>query len=213
VLHERVVRGEVVDDVAVAPVLEVPTALCAWEPTYALAEYTMVGAEFPMPDLPDRWSDVAPRAGAEQLDDDVDLAVHQLVEPWSVGSNGRVDTVCVDGVVTDALGVLGVRRARAVELTVAEAVAWLAWAGASGGAHGRRRGAAAGRFGAWWMIAALGDVLDDWPLDPDAVGDLASSLRWYRWDAFEPAVGWSLQIAVEDPTERLAWAINASDAV
>ena len=42
--------------------------------------------------------------------------------------------------------------------TAAEAVAWLAWAGASGGAHGRRRGAAAGRFGALWLVAALADA-------------------------------------------------------
>ena len=34
--------------------------------------------------------------------------------------------------------------ARWAPLDAAEAVAWLAWAGASGGAHGRRRGAAAG---------------------------------------------------------------------
>jgi hypothetical protein len=213
VLHERVVRGEDVDDVDVAPVLELPTALYAWEPAYTLAQYTDAGAQFPMPKLPDHWSEVTPRTGAEHLDDDVELAVQQLVEPWTVGSNGRVESVCVAGELADALGAFGVRRARAVELTPAQALAWLAWAGASGGAHGRRRGAAAGRFGAWWMLAALGDVLDDWPLDPDAVGELASSLRWYRWDAFEPLAGWWLQIAVEDPTERVAWAISAVDAV
>lgn len=215
VLHERVVRGEAVgaDVIDVAPVLELPTALCAWEPTYALAKYTAVGAEFPMPTLPDRWSEVEPQMGAERLDDDVELAIHQLVEPWLVGSNGRADTVCVEGGLTGALGGLGVRRARAVELTPAQAVAWLAWAGASGGAHGRRRGAAAGRFGAWWTVAAFADVLDEWPIDPNAVGEIAASLRWFRWDAFEPTVGWSLQIAVEDPAERLAWAISVADAV
>ena len=45
--------------------------------------------------------------------------------------------------------------ARLAVLTPAEALAWLAWAGASGGAHGRRRGNAIGRFGAWWVLAAL----------------------------------------------------------
>ena len=89
---------------------------------------------------------------------------------------------------------------------------WLAWAGASGGAHGRRRGAAAGRFGAWWTLAALGDLTDEWPVDPDALGALAAELRWYRWDAHEPAMGWQLQLAVEDPEESVAWAILARDA-
>ena len=91
-------------------------------------------------------------------------------------------------------------------------MAWIAWAGASGGAHGRRRGAASGRFSAWWLLGALGDYTDDWPVDPDMLGQFANELRWYRWDAFEPTVGWSLQLAVEDPDEDVAWAIAALDA-
>ncbi len=146
------------------------------------------------------------------LDDDVEYAVRQLVEPWTTSSNGQVDVVCVDGDVAGALGALGLRRARVVELEPAVAIAWLAWAGASGGAHGRRRGAAAGRFGAWWTLAALGDLTDEWPVDPDALGALAAELRWYRWDAHEPAMGWQLQLAVEDPEESVAWAILARDA-
>ena len=88
----------------------------------------------------------------------------------------------------------------------------LAWAGASGGAHGRRRGAAAGRFGAWWLLATLGDLIEDWPVEPDELGALAAELRWHRWDAHEPTVGWLLQIAVEDVANETAWAITARDA-
>jgi hypothetical protein len=146
------------------------------------------------------------------LDDDVELAVRQLVEPWLTGSNGQADIVCVDGDVAGALGALGLRRARIAELDPATALAWLAWAGASGGAHGRRRGAASGRFGAWWTLAALGDLLDDWPIPPDELGQLASELVWYRWDAHEPTLGWTLQLAVEDPSNDAAWAILARDA-
>ena len=72
---------------------------------------------------------------------------------------------------------------------------------------------AAGRFGAWWLLATLGDLTDDWPVDPDELGALAAELRWYRWDAHEPTVGWSLQIAVEDVANDTAWAITARDAV
>ena len=212
VAHERVIRGEAVGEVELAPVLDIPTELATWEPSYALATYSETGAEFPMPALRDDHSEISPVAGAERLDDDVELATRQLVEPWTVGSNGRLDTVCVAGGVDEALGALGVRRARVVELEAAEAIAWIAWAGASGGAHGRRRGAASGRFGAWWLLAALADRLDEWPLSAAAIGEIAGSLRWHRWDAFEPAVGWNLQIAIEDPEDSVAWAINATDA-
>jgi len=164
-----------------------------------------------MPALPAEWRDTDPTP-AEVLDDDVEYAVRQLVEPWTTSSNGRVDVVCVDGDLAGALGALGLRRARVAELDPATAIAWLAWAGASGGAHGRRRGAAAGRFGAWWTLAALGDLADEWPVDPDALGALAAELRWYRWDAHESVMGWQLQLAVVDPEESVAWAILARDA-
>jgi hypothetical protein len=88
----------------------------------------------------------------------------------------------------------------------------MAWAAASGGAQGRRPGAAAGRFGAWWAVAALAGRLDEWPGGPADLGEAAAGLRWYAWDAAEPATGWRLQIAVEDPASSLAWAIAAVDA-
>lgn len=212
VAHERVIRGEPVGDGDVSDVLDIPLVLQPWEPDYAVATYRDGGAEFPAPDLPDEWVEISPMTGAEQLDDDVDLALRQLVDPWTTTSNGRCESVCIDGDVAAALGALGLTRARLVEVESTAAIAWIAWAGASGGAHGRRRGAASGRFGAWWLLAALGDLLDEWPVDPDVLGDLASELRWYRWNAFEPDVGWSLRLAVEDREEGVAWALLASDA-
>lgn len=212
VAHERAIRGEPIDEPDLADVLDIPTLLHPWEPQYAVATYHDVGAEFPPPDLPEDWEPIEPTGGAETLDDEVDLAVRQLVEPWVVASNGRAESVCVAGDIDAALGSLGVRRARICELDPSEAIAWIAWAGASGGAHGRRRGAAAGRFGAWWLLAALGDLLDDWPVDPSELGSLAQELRWFRWNAFEPEIGWSLHLAIADPAENVAWAITAQDA-
>ncbi len=212
VVHERVLRGEsIVDDPDLAAVLELPLRVQRWEPSYALATYTDVGAEFPMPDLPDVWQDIVP-TGAERLDDDVVLAVRQLVEPWLSNSNGQLDVACVEGDAAAAIGALGVRRARLAPLEPSTALAWIAWAGASGGAHGRRRGAAGGRFGAWWLLATLGDMVDEWPVRPDDLGALAEELRWYRWDAHEPALGWTLQLAIEDVDNGIAWAITARDA-
>ena len=71
-------------------------------------------------------------------------------------SNGRADAVAVQGDVFDAIAALGVPGARAEpDLRRRPRSAVLAWTAASGGAHGRRRGMAAGRFGAWWAAAAL----------------------------------------------------------
>ncbi len=213
VAQERALRGEAIPDAADLPaVLELPLAIQPWEPEYPLAVYSDAGAEFPMPELPDDWSDITP-ADAERLDDDVDLAVRQLVEPWLASSNGQLDVACVEGDVAAAIGATGVRRARVSALDPATALAWIAWAGASGGAHGRRRGAASGRFGAWWLLATLGDLTDAWPVSPDDLRRLAAELNWYRWDAYEPAIGWSLQLATADTANGTAWAITARDAV
>ena len=211
VAHERAIRGETIDD-DLPDVLDIPLEIQGWEPQYAVATYADNDANFPAPKLPNDWEDIDLTADAERLDDDVQLAVEQLVEPWVTGSNGTVEVVCVDGDAGDAIGSFGVRRARVAELDARTAMAWIAWAGASGGAHGRRRGAASGRFGAWWLLGALGDFAEEWPVDPDALGQFANELRWYRWDAHEPAMGWNLQLVVEDPEEEVSWAINACDA-
>jgi hypothetical protein len=219
VAHERVLRGDRIDpaDVATFPdVLELPYSLQAWEPDYQLAEYQDVNAEFPSPDLPGGFESVdLPSVEEPQRvggGDPVHDAARQLVEPWTVSSNGRCDVVASSGGLPEALASLGLRRARVARLTPEQALAWLGWAGASGGAFGRRRGAALGRFGAWWMLAALADIGDDWPIDPDELGEIAADLRWWWFDAHEPATGWQMQLVVEDPRESLAWAINARDA-
>jgi hypothetical protein len=87
----------------------------------------------------------------------------------------------------------------------------MAWTAASGGAHSRRRGMAAGRFDAWWAAASLAGY--DQPPEPDELGDALAGLRWWAWDAFEPAGGWRLHLAAEATDARLAWAVVASDHV
>jgi hypothetical protein len=218
VAHERALRGERIDRASVASlpdVLELPYALAPWEPPYQLATYSDEGVESPSPARPGLFVDVdLPARSPDRFDDDdaVELAVRQLVEAWTATSNGRADVVAVEGTAADAVRVLGVHEARWAPIDPAAAVAWLAWAGASGGAFGRRRGAAAGRFGALWVVGALAGVLDDWPIPLDELGDLAADLRWWWWDAHEPATGWQLQLAVADPADGLAWAISARDA-
>ncbi len=216
VAHERVLRGEDLGDAAGldAEVLDLPWRLEAWEPAYALAEYAIDGAAFDAPVLPAALEELHLPSAIRVVGDEGDAAtaaLRELCGPWAVSSNGRVEVVAVRGDHAAAIAALGVPSARATALSPQAALAWMGWAGASGGAHGRRRGAAAGRFNAWWALAALGDLTDDWPVPPDDLGWLASDLRWFWWDAHEPLMGWMLQLAIWDEAEGLAWAIGARD--
>jgi hypothetical protein len=58
-------------------------------------------------------------------------------------------------------------------------------------------------------MATLGDVS---PGDPVAIAATLERLRWWWWDTAEPASGWELRLAVEDPAEGIAWAIAATDS-
>jgi hypothetical protein len=219
VAHERALRGEAIDETstdALPPVLEMPFEVAAWEPGYSLATYSNNGVEAPSPPLPtiadgrrfDRPTGFRP---AVVDDEPAELAVGQLVEAWTVDSNGRADVIAVEGTAVEAITALGVGSGTIVKIALADALAWMGWAGASGGAHGRRRGAALGRFGALWALATLLDVVDDWPLPLAELGELAGELRWFWWDAGEPITGWRLQLAVEDEANDLAWAMSARD--
>jgi len=215
IAHERAIRGEVIDDATLAdlpPVLDIPAQLRPWEPAYPCSTYGDAGAEHPAPARTGSPTSVEVTGGAPIDDDSTELAVQQLVDAWTASSTGRAEVVCVEGDHTEALGTLGVRSARITPIPATEAMAWIAWAGASGGAHGRRRGMAIGRFSMWWLLGALGDLHDEWPPTDADIDELLGELRWYRWDAHEPEGGWRLQLLVENEVEGVAWAINANDA-
>jgi hypothetical protein len=221
--HERVVRGEDLADFhdIDGNVFELPLRLEPWEPAYPLATYHADRVETPAPALPAAVTEVSPlaatgggvRAGVRAAEDEeAPRALLDLARPWTTESDGRAAAVAVQGDTVAALAALGVARARVTELAPADAFALMAWTAASGGAHGRRRGMAAGRFAAWWAVGALGGLLDEWPLPGTVVGELAAGLRWYRWDAGEPETGWVCRLAVEDPAAGLAWALAATDS-
>jgi hypothetical protein len=211
--HERVVRGEDVrGDAPRGPVvLELPWSLESWEPRYPLAEYHAHHAEFPAPATPSVTAVELPRGRPRRDADDVSAALADTARAWATESNGRVDASATRGDALAAIAALGPRSARIAEVPAAVALAHVAWAGASGGAHGRRRGAAAGRFSVWWLAAALAGRLDDWPADGARLADAVASCRWFLWDAAEPATGWLLRVAIEGADDR-SWAVAATDA-
>ncbi len=206
--HERVVRGE---DLRLASVdrhvLELPLVCQPWEPEYPVAKYKSDRAEFPAPRQP-RFETVA-TVPAARVGDEAEEALEALVATWVEESNGRADVACVEGDALGAIGAVGPSRVAIAEVDAQTALAWMGWAAASGGAHGKRRGAAAGRFGAWWAASSL--TASDWPPDPDELGEAISELTWYLWSDGSTS-GWILRLAAEDRAAGLGWAISAADA-
>ena len=211
--HERVMRGDDLTgvDLPGPDPLEVPRVLCDWEPEYPLAEYRSHDADFPSPPpvaggvatAVDAHGDLIPHSGVART-------LRDLVHPWT--ADGDATTAAVHGDVRGAIGALDGPEVRLIEVSLSDALAWLGWAGASGGAHGRRRGAAAGRLDAWMVLAELVDLGAVWPLDTEELGQRSARLRWYVWDAVGIGpTGWVLRVAVADPDRDVAFALMAHD--
>jgi hypothetical protein len=212
--QERVVRGEdLTDDERVdRQVVELPLVLQPWEPSYPGAEYKAAEAHFGDPPAVTDWKTYESERAPVVEDAEARRALVDLATAWVTESNGRAEAAAVDGDAAGAVAALGAGHGRIAAVDLGPALSAMAWTGASGGAHGRRRGMAAGRFAAWWTLAALTGLLDDWPVPPEQLYAAASSLRWHRWDAGEPETGWSLRLAVEDTQRGRSWAVSAVDA-
>jgi hypothetical protein len=211
--HERVVRGEDLTGARLSgpPVLDLPLRLAAWEPDYFLAHYRSDGVDLPGPKPPPLAPVDAPARAPDPGQDAATDALVDAVRAWTEGSEGRAEAVTVRGDALDAIAALGRDRIRMAQLTSSDALGALAWAGASGGAHARRPGAAAGRFAAWWAGAALTGLVEEWPVDADILGDGLTALRWYAWDSGGAATGWQLHLAIEESGAGRAWAVAAVD--
>jgi hypothetical protein len=212
VAQERVVRGEDLRDVPGAhpEVLELPLVLAPWEPAYPLATYRADTVEVPDPGAePVAMAAADARPGPALDRPGAIRALTDLVEVWTTESGGSARAVAVRGGPAEAVAALGFGRHRLGRIEPPAAVARMAWAAASGGAHGVRRGAALGRFDAWWAAAALAGL--DWPPDPEALGAALERLSWWVWDDGLPGTGWVLRLAAAD--ERAGWAaaLDATD--
>jgi len=211
--HERVVRGEDLtgETLPGPPVLDLPLRLADWEPEYLLAHYRPDGVDLPGPVLPALTPVDVPSSAPDARHDPATHALLDAVRAWTDGSEGRAEATTVGGDASAAITALGRDRVRTAELSPSEALCTLAWAGASGGAHARRPGAAVGRFAAWWAGAALTGLLDEWPVDATRLGDALTRLRWYAWDSGGTTTGWQLHLAIEDQSSGRGWAVAAVD--
>jgi hypothetical protein len=212
VAQERVLRGE---DLRQAPeahpeVLELPLVLAPWEPAYALATYRADRIEVPDPGAePVPMAAGGARPGPLLDRPGATRALIDLVEVWTTESGGTARAVVVRGAPAEAVAALGYGDHRLGPIPPAAAMARMAWAAASGGAHGVRRGAALGRFDAWWAAAGLLGL--DWPPDPDELGRELQRLTWWVWDDGLPGTGWVLRLAAADPAAGWSAALDATD--
>ncbi len=200
---ERIVRQDKVDDVADLPELQ------DWEPVYSLPLYKSDRIETPSPKLSPAETVSLPGEFSIADDPISEQALNDLVEPWVTQSNGRSQTVTVEGSPLQAISALGLRAAHISRLDPKLALAIMGWTASSGGAHGDRRGAAAGRYLAWWVVASLSDL--DWPAPADDIGSAVTGMEWLWFDDKSPDSGWALRLAIGDPSSGLSWAISASD--
>jgi len=208
IAHERAIRGEEIAGEFDRGVFDIPLVL-EWEPEYPLAEYHSDHADFPTPDPVEGGPIALPDDPPRIQDEPTEEALLALVTPWTTMSNGVTDLAIVEGDAAAAIAALGVPAATGARVGLDVALGWMAWTAASGGAHGRRRGMAAGRFHAWSAVAALTGL--DWPVDADDLRQAGSSLQWWLWND-GAATGWRLQIAIHDPMDGLGWAFSAADA-
>lgn len=212
VAQERVLRGEILgdDDRAHLEVLHLPGLMLDWEPTYALATYHAHHVEVSEPWEPRaRLEPVRSDAGDPLDDAELSDALLDLVQPWTTESNGAARAIVVDGDAGSAARSLTFDGLRMTAITLQEALQRMAWAAASGGAHGRRRGAALGRFLTFYVCSLVTDV--GWPADADALHRGLGRTRWYLWDEGEVAEeGWVLRLSLEHD-DGWAAAIAATD--
>jgi len=215
VAQERVLRGEVLtgDERAHQEVVDLPLALEEFEPTYALATFTAHDAEVAEPwepkgtPVPLDAAPVNPVPGAGIIE-----VLLDIVQPWTNESNGAARAVLVEADAMSAIATLTDGIPEPIDLTPLEpeeALQRIAWAAASGGAHGRRRGAAFGRFTAWAVVASLAGRR--WPVAAQEMGAALRSFEWFWWDDRELKEGWVFRLAVQDASAGWAAAIGATD--
>jgi hypothetical protein len=223
--YERVARGDDLRAVerlrGATELFEMPLVRESWEPAYAPTLFRSNGAEFPRP-ISDVIESVAfePDTAGQLIDDpQVIDACKRVVDVWTSSSNGTVAIAAVEGGVQQAvaglteLSELTAGPARLDRITLSSAVAAMAWAGASGGAHGRRPGLATGRLQAWWALAAFAGIdADEWPLEPEELGLAGSGLEWWTWHPRDVEDTWSWRLVAVDQREGIALAVEAVDS-
>jgi hypothetical protein len=222
VAQERVARGEdlrAMEWLRAEDPFGLPLFLLPFESDYSAPTYEPSKCIDDAPDLP-TFAPMARTEPGERIDDgefaEVIDSLRELGSTWMTQSNGRSEAVVVDGGASEAIAALGCRSHRIAPITASEALGWMAWAAANGGAHGRRSGMAAGRHSALWAMLNVSGLADssveicDHPLNE--LGSILGEFTFVLFDDGSPPNGWNLRLAIADPVDGIAFAISANDA-
>ena len=208
--YERALRGDrIADDEA--RVLDIPFDPAPFEPQYPLARYDDDGL---IEEFPARATSSTVTTGRESvpLDDDTVEAFRDMMRPWTTQSNGAARAVVVEGGLAEACGAISSGTVRTGRVTADDALAMLAWAASSGGAHGKRRGGAGGRSEALWLLSVFAGLQDDFP---DSLPELGAVVAGCEFHVFEndetPTDGWGFHLVIVDPSEGISAALSAHD--
>lgn len=214
VAHERALRGDAVHGVEES-VLDMPFALQPWEPSYLPASYGDDGVVDTVPVLPVPRR-AAPPAGAQPValeDDETVTAFRSLMEVWTSQSNGTAGCTVIEGGIAEALALAG-EGSLWEPVDGKDALSLLAWAGSSGGAHGRRRGLATGRSYAWWFLATFAGITGPRGFAPGDLGEVVGAMSCAVFGSPDATGGdgeWSVRLVLEDPQEGVACIAVADD--
>ncbi|MEY3019599.1 MAG: hypothetical protein RLZZ272_583 [Actinomycetota bacterium] len=226
VAQERVLRGEDLRDrqpdgregFALDPFAP-PLTLTPFEPAYVLPTYgpderldgdpTVLARRVEHGEVaPVRPTDASSAGAARRTL----AALGDLVTEWTSRSSGRVRSAACIGSASDALARVVDAPARWWRLALPDLLAELARAGASGGVHGRRRGGAAGRAGAWWVGTVATGLDRGAGMDPDELEFRMEDLELVGFEVLgAPRAAWRLGVALADPAAGWAVAIEATD--
>jgi hypothetical protein len=231
--HECIALGDDLradDTYAKLPLIfDLPATLQSWEPLYGPVVYHLDRVEHGAPI-------VNPFAGpldfeslaADRWKDDATCeALRSLLLPWAQDPQWKVESQSFFG---SPETLLKDPATPPIFLETQVGLALLAWAGASGGPSGRRRGLASARNDLWWALMQMTGLIDeDNPGGPSLAAaddglleELAagvSELRFWSWTPTpipgEKAEldGWRIGLIVDAPDESLMWAISAAPRV
>jgi len=204
IAHERVARGEDLCKLGLNTKRgELAFALQPWEPTSYLDPVDDDGEAWCLsPELSFEHHDRLPPPGLEQPPDKVCDALDRLWAGWDAGGSVRVR-----GGALEAIAALDYVDAEVAQLSLAEALSTIARNGV------RNRGGllAYGRQAALTLLAALAGR----PLKratPQELAVAGARVRWYSYQAEREEYEWILgdfQLAIEDPSQGIAWAVWA----
>lgn len=183
VAHERLLRGDepAGDPRANGQELDVPLTLLDVEPDYPVATYRayelLEGGTEPV-DAQFDETDGVPGRSAERPR--LERALRDVVATWTERSNGGANIAVTEGDAAGAGAAVADGPVRMAPVAAGDVLARLAWTAASGGALGQRRGMAAGRSTALWVLTVAGDL--DYDADPAEMSAAARRLDWYLLD-------------------------------